>query len=131
MKLFLSFLLLFTITKASSQGCFGCTEQEVKDYLDCTPEVKYTDHGFKVFTCNLDDYSVQYFLKENKCLAYSIIIFSTKLLNSYIEELNRDMVIVSNTEWKSYSAKGVIEIVLKYTPSRGSETPYFTYTLSN
>jgi len=109
-----------------SQARIGYSEKQIKDeFYDCKFEIKYSDYGQKYITTN-DFYRcfVFYYFDENNICSSCLIVPKTSGdLNFYVEEYNKECVIISNTQWKFYTNSGIIDINLIF----GDNFTYFTF----
>jgi len=111
-------LLILTINCTYSQARIGNSIKDIKDEFK-DPVYKLTsginNYGIDYISVETERASiVYYFNDENICYITIIVPDNQGAINYYVELYNNQYVIVSSTEWKMYSKKGIAKIKLKF-----------------
>jgi len=117
-------LLLTALVGLNAQARLGVSFAEIKaEFSDpvFNFRTKFDDDGELLVYIDTDRATVLYdFDDEKYCVATGIFPDNQGALNTFVEHYNNQYVIISNTEWKMYSANGISNIKLHFT-----DTGYF------
>ena len=112
MKLLLIFIIVPFFCFSQT---IGLTESQIKKkFSDKVFITKYTEDGIK-YIVNFDPpyYDDYYYFSKDGFCTLSIIEPNTQQgINAIVEEYNKTCVVVSDTQWKSYSPTGILDISL-------------------
>ena len=117
--------ILFAITSVIvfGQSRLGSTASEIKsEFWENTYNQKsgYDKDGDYYITITTPKATVTYYFKTDKiCYLTAIIPDNQGALNFYVEQYNKQYVIVSSKQWKMYSDGGIANIQLIYPEGGG------------
>ena len=130
-KLIFILLLFVSFQTTKAQSRIGYSEAQIKnDFSTYSFEEGYTDDGTKYIYFKDDRALIVYYFGENGlCTITGIFPLTQGSLNFFVQQYNKQYVIISSTQWQAYLHKGILEINLRY-PKTG-EMPYFLITPNN
>jgi hypothetical protein len=127
-RILITALLFLGFNSLNGQTLLGKTVEEVKkEFQDKKYELEsgYDDDNEFYITANTEQSVNTYYFKEDlKCYLIQLIPMDQGKLNSYVQDYNDICVIISDTKWKLYSDKGIINIELIFAKDADSSS-YF------
>jgi hypothetical protein len=119
----LSLLFILFISAINAQARLGASFTEIKtEFSDSkfSLENGFDKEGDLYISIETLSSKVIYYFNESKICELTIIIPNNQgALNYYVENYNKQYVIINSTEWKMYSAEGIASIQLIYPDSGG------------
>lgn len=108
------------------------TEWEIRsEFSDKIFKVEYSD-GIKIIYFENPDYVIMYWLNDKRiCTMCTIIPQNNRILNEFITMYNKELVVISDTEWRLYQDGYVIQITLFYETSSGFYSFIYNYLTNN
>ena len=115
-KLILTVALFCATISVKSQSRLGFTSSEIFSDVGAkySITVDYTkDDGDKILNCEMGQIHISYcfFDKSNICNAVAITPNTQGALNYFVEQYNKNYVIISPTEWRMYGNDGSISAI--------------------
>jgi len=130
MKSFVSLILIVFPLSAFAQYFVGDSKEDVLKVLRKKnvkfEESQVTDSTSRISVLEENNYQMIWVLDSNdKVLRQTLIPYRENGVNEFVKIFNRDYVVVSDTEWKSYSSGKIFLIKLEFI----YREPLFSITL--
>lgn len=131
MRLLILFVLLICPLLTFAQFFVGGTKEEVLAVLKKNnvkfEESAVTDSTSRISVHEENDFQMIWALNNKGVVQRQTLIpYKENGVNEYVKLFNRDYVVVSDTEWKTYSAGKIFLIKLEYL----LKEPFFSITIS-
>lgn len=119
MKQIITLLTCLLTFGVFGQARIGFTLSDIKkDFAKYPQSLTTTDDGDYRLKVETPEMVLLYYFKEYS-YATAVIPLSDAMLNAMVELYNKNYVIVSSTEWKSYTAEGVMKGELIFAEGGG------------
>ena len=123
-------MALFCSTfSVKSQSRLGFTSAEIFSDIGARYQlsVDFTKEGEKILNCEMGQVYVSYcfFDKSTTCNAVAITPKTQGALNYFVEQYNKNYVIIDSMNWRMYSNEGSISAISLVTSDDG--TTYFLW----
>jgi hypothetical protein len=122
-KTLISILFVITWFDVFGQARLGYSIAEIKsEYWESSYNLKsgFDEDGDYYITITTESATVTHYFNSDKlCTSTFIIPDNQGALNYYVEQYNKQYVIVSSTQWKMYSNNGIANINLIYPEGGG------------
>ena len=135
-KLIISIALLCTTIYARSQSRLGYTSSEIFSDIGSRYklDIDFDKDGDKILNCQIGQAYVSYcfFDKSTTCNAVAITPTTQGTLNYFVEQYNKNYVIIDSMNWRMYSNDGTISAISLVNNNNGKA--YFLWvnaTVSN
>lgn len=127
MKKVLLFVTILTLTSTLfCQARIGYTrEQIMNEFYNYTFDFKQLNDSTSCISTTSYDrgHLIYYFNSYGYCYSCALFPNTTGDLNFLVENYNKEYVIISETKWKAYTKKGIVDIELIY----GDTFVFFIY----
>ena len=95
----------------------GATENQIlTEFNNKKFEKGYDEEGNKWISCHNGLGKMIYYLniENDVCLFCVLVPDNQEILNNIVQRYNEEYVIISDTEWKKYTSRGVMNILLMF-----------------
>lgn len=116
-KLVIMLVLLFIVAPAFSQARLGRNFYEVyQEYAENYSVTKDKFEGNNVLTIEMNKAFIKHlFDSNNNCILSMIVPKNTIDVQYYVERYNKELVIMSPTEWRFYVGNAIAKVSLETT----------------
>ncbi len=111
-------LLLFIVFSVNlfSQPRIGATEYEIlKEFYQEKFDKGYTKDGVKWISFDNGLGVMLYYINEDNVCNYCFLVpHNQEIINNIVQRYNEEYVIISETKWKKYTSRGIMNILLMF-----------------